>query len=245
VFSSVVAAELGAPELDWLDVQLPGAEVADLIYWPRTWFQNEKAAEVALTPEQLVYAAAQRSGRSLPGAPEVGVPFAIPARRRVLVTPQRWAFARRASLRRVELARGLRQRRRGFCGRSRSSYRLACLSLRTIDASASRRAVSALGRLGQAQWTRSSSSRSCRSSSSPVPDGPSPRPSPRRCGEREQAAYWFSGRASSVWISASRASSSLTKAGSSPFEATLPEAMLNFIRYFCFTSVSFACSSFS
>ena len=63
--------------LRWLEANLPGAEVSDLIYWPNEWFGNEAMLHAELTPDQILAYAMARSGRRVPGAPE-GVPLPHP-----------------------------------------------------------------------------------------------------------------------------------------------------------------------
>lgn len=67
--------------LEALDVNLPGAGVSDLIYWPNHWFGDRSANpnEYALTHEQVVRYALLRSGRVVPGCPtEPDLPFTLP-----------------------------------------------------------------------------------------------------------------------------------------------------------------------
>lgn len=64
-----------------LDVNLPGAGVSDLIYWPNHWFGDESANPNAypLTHEQVVRYALLRSERVVPGCPmEPDLPFRLP-----------------------------------------------------------------------------------------------------------------------------------------------------------------------
>lgn len=40
--------------LHWLEVNLPGANVSDLIYWPNEWFKDEAMLHAELTPDQIL-----------------------------------------------------------------------------------------------------------------------------------------------------------------------------------------------
>lgn len=85
VLEAVVAVALPQPEdgyfLNWLEAQLPGSDISDLIYWPNEWFGDESLLHVELTPDQILAYAMARSGRRLPGAPEnVTLPHPIPPR---------------------------------------------------------------------------------------------------------------------------------------------------------------------
>lgn len=67
--------------LDALDVNLPGASISDLIYWPNHWFGDGSANPNALelTHAQVVRYALLRSGRVVPGCPtEPVLPFSMP-----------------------------------------------------------------------------------------------------------------------------------------------------------------------
>jgi hypothetical protein len=84
VLDAVVSSKLTEAEdsyyLAWLDVNLPGADVSDLIYWPNEWCNNETLLDVELTTDQLLAYAMNKSGRVVSGAPEnVDLPYPIPA----------------------------------------------------------------------------------------------------------------------------------------------------------------------
>lgn len=74
--------------LRWLEAQLPGAKVSDLIYWPDEWFGNAALfrdaggafkPEAELSHDQILAYAMAKSGRKLPGAPtDVTLPFPMP-----------------------------------------------------------------------------------------------------------------------------------------------------------------------
>ena len=55
--------------LDYVDANLPGAKLQDLIDWPGDWFGNRWLEEVALAPEDVAFYALARSGRELVDAP--------------------------------------------------------------------------------------------------------------------------------------------------------------------------------
>lgn len=74
-------AETGAV-LDALELNFPGANVSDLVFWPNAWFGDESLLDVELTPEQLVGYASARSGRSLAGEPsDLELPHPVPTKR--------------------------------------------------------------------------------------------------------------------------------------------------------------------
>lgn len=91
VFESVMAASVdGEAEhsyfLSWLDAQFPDSSVPDLIFWPDRWFGEREARMFEFSPDQLLRALMEYSGRMFSDAPVVAIPFTIP-KRRVLVTP--------------------------------------------------------------------------------------------------------------------------------------------------------------
>jgi hypothetical protein len=51
------------------------------------WFGANEALQFEFTPEQVLAALMERSGRILAGAPVVAIPFPIPAKKPVLLTP--------------------------------------------------------------------------------------------------------------------------------------------------------------
>ena len=69
--------------LDWLEANLPGANVSDLIYWPNEWFADEAMLHAELTPDQILGYAMRASGRVLPDAPrDIELPYAMPGRKK-------------------------------------------------------------------------------------------------------------------------------------------------------------------
>ena len=65
--------------LDFLEANLPGARLRDLIDWPGEWFGNRWLEEATLAPDDVAYYALTRSGRELPGAPsDPDLPFPPP-----------------------------------------------------------------------------------------------------------------------------------------------------------------------
>lgn len=94
VFESVTNATFGSEAahsyfLEWLEVQLPDAEVSELLYWPDQWFRVPEALHFDFSADQLIRAAMDRSGRVLESAPVVSLPYDVPPRQRVRVTPAR------------------------------------------------------------------------------------------------------------------------------------------------------------
>jgi hypothetical protein len=66
--------------LNWLEVNLPGAGISDLLYWPNQWFNDDAMLQVELTPDQILAYAMARSGRTFPDAPaNVPMPYPTPA----------------------------------------------------------------------------------------------------------------------------------------------------------------------
>jgi hypothetical protein len=82
VLDEVLSARLSEAEgtyfVFWLEANLPGANVSDLIYWPNEWFKDQSMLHVALTPDQLLGYAMTASGRVLPDAPRVELPYPMP-----------------------------------------------------------------------------------------------------------------------------------------------------------------------
>ena len=65
--------------LGWLEVNLPGSNVSNLIYWPNIWFGDESINE--LSHDQILAYAMARSGRCFPDAPaDVPMPYPLPAK---------------------------------------------------------------------------------------------------------------------------------------------------------------------
>lgn len=75
--------------LEWLESNLPGSRIRDLIFWPNIWFgndsyfQDEKGRfkpDSELNIEQTLRYAMLQSGRILPDAPsDVFLPFPMPS----------------------------------------------------------------------------------------------------------------------------------------------------------------------
>jgi hypothetical protein len=81
VLRSMLAGELSEAVdgyfLAWCEVNVPGANVSDLLHWPDQWFGSEIEGE--LSAEQFLAYAMARSGRQLPGAPtDVPMPYPMP-----------------------------------------------------------------------------------------------------------------------------------------------------------------------
>lgn len=64
--------------LDWLEVNLPGSNISDLMFWPNVWFGDDSLfldenrcfrPEAELTVDQILRFAMLKSGRLLPDAP--------------------------------------------------------------------------------------------------------------------------------------------------------------------------------
>ena len=69
----------GERVLGFLECNLPGARVRELIEWPGQWFGNRWLEEVVLGPEEVALYALARSGRELPGVPfDPELPFPLP-----------------------------------------------------------------------------------------------------------------------------------------------------------------------
>ncbi|MDP1922311.1 MAG: hypothetical protein Q8L14_39090 [Myxococcales bacterium] len=81
VFDAVATGGLESWELDffkdWLELQFPDANVSDLIFWPDSWFGVDAALQFPFTAQHFVTAAMRRSGRQLPGAQPVELPFPV------------------------------------------------------------------------------------------------------------------------------------------------------------------------
>lgn len=85
VLEGLLPARLSEAEqsyyLGWLEANLPGSNVSDLIYWPNEWFKDQSMLHVELTPDQLLGYAMRASGQVIPGAPEdVELPYPMPKR---------------------------------------------------------------------------------------------------------------------------------------------------------------------
>jgi hypothetical protein len=80
VLSAVLSEAEQGYCIGWLETNLPGANVSDLIYWPNEWFADEAMFHIELTADQILAYAMARSGRRIPGAPEnVPLPYPIPS----------------------------------------------------------------------------------------------------------------------------------------------------------------------
>jgi len=82
VFDAVTGGKLEQWEVQffmvWLELQYPETNVSDLIFWPDSWFGVDAALQFPFTAAQLATAAVLCSGRQLPGAPQVDLPFPVP-----------------------------------------------------------------------------------------------------------------------------------------------------------------------
>jgi hypothetical protein len=83
VLLAVVRAELSDAVADhffeWLEVNLPGANVIELIFCTEQWL-GAGAAGAELTPDQILAYAMAKSGRHFPDAPtNVPMPYPLPA----------------------------------------------------------------------------------------------------------------------------------------------------------------------
>ncbi|VXD04949.1 conserved hypothetical protein [Enterobacterales bacterium 8AC] len=54
------------------------ANPSDLIYWPNEWFEDEEMFHVDLTTEEIAGYLMAKSGRQLPGAPDIELKYPIP-----------------------------------------------------------------------------------------------------------------------------------------------------------------------
>jgi hypothetical protein len=81
VLRAVLAHELSEAVdsyyLNWLEANLPDADVTGLIYCTSDWFGDLALLHAELSPDQLLAYALARSGRHVPGAP-AGVPMPYP-----------------------------------------------------------------------------------------------------------------------------------------------------------------------
>lgn len=86
VLDSVIEVKLEEDEisyyLDLLEVNLPGSNISDLIYWPNSWFGEDEGIEIELSTEQILMYAVKRSGRQLAGTPsDIALPKPVPDRK--------------------------------------------------------------------------------------------------------------------------------------------------------------------
>ena len=74
--------------LEWLETNLPGSNISDLMYWPNQWFQDDSRfldengcfkPGNELNDDQVLRYAMLKSGRMVPHSPDdVPLPFPIP-----------------------------------------------------------------------------------------------------------------------------------------------------------------------
>jgi hypothetical protein len=85
VIQSVIEGDVDEAELGhflgWLEAQFPGSSVSDLIYWPDQWFGSKEALAYEFTTAQIARALMDCSGRVLPAAPAVSLPFEVPKKK--------------------------------------------------------------------------------------------------------------------------------------------------------------------
>lgn len=83
VLEELMAASLPTPQhgyfLGLLSKNLPGSGISDLIYWPNAWFQNEELLHADLSADQILAYAVLKSGRDVPGKPDVSLPYPMPS----------------------------------------------------------------------------------------------------------------------------------------------------------------------
>ncbi|EIV7689842.1 hypothetical protein MA092_003971 [Salmonella enterica] len=53
--------------------------VSDLFYYPEYWFKNDSMSDVNLTYDEILGYLMKKSGRWLPDAPEIDLPYPLPA----------------------------------------------------------------------------------------------------------------------------------------------------------------------
>ncbi len=76
--------QTGLPEADndffmeWVEANLPGARIVELIFYPEEWFGYVSPRFNELTPRQLLAYARHRAGRVFEDAPEVELPIPLP-----------------------------------------------------------------------------------------------------------------------------------------------------------------------
>lgn len=81
VLEFVLDEPVRARALDFLELNMPGARLRELIDWPGEWFGNRWMEEIVLGPEEVALYALARSGREVPGLPfEPELPFPLPDR---------------------------------------------------------------------------------------------------------------------------------------------------------------------
>jgi hypothetical protein len=83
VLAAVCSADLPEAEddwfIEWLERNLPGSNISDLIYWPNEWFGDERLLHAELSDDRLLRYAMLKSGRVLPDAPaDVELPYPMP-----------------------------------------------------------------------------------------------------------------------------------------------------------------------
>lgn len=52
---------------------------SDLFYYPEYWFKNDSMSDVNLTYDEILGYLMKKSGRWLPDAPEIDLPYPLPA----------------------------------------------------------------------------------------------------------------------------------------------------------------------
>ena len=57
-----------------IECTLPGADVAELIYWPNEWFRNKKKVEIDLSSEEIANYLLAWTGVKVLGAERVELP---------------------------------------------------------------------------------------------------------------------------------------------------------------------------
>lgn len=70
-----LSPEEEAWSLSYLELNLPDAQVGELLAWPGEWFGNRWYEELALTPEEAAGHLLDRCGREVAGAPEFDPEF--------------------------------------------------------------------------------------------------------------------------------------------------------------------------
>jgi len=93
VLEAVVACDIDEASqafyLRWLEANLPGSNVADLIFFPAEWFGNEQL-RVELSPDEILGYALRKSGRHVRDAPsDVELEHPIPVDATLITPPPR------------------------------------------------------------------------------------------------------------------------------------------------------------
>ncbi|MDQ8192497.1 hypothetical protein [Roseibacillus persicicus] len=66
--------DLGFYYIELIELNLPGAEVSDLIFWPQEWFQDKAMREVDMEADEIANYILSWTGKHLPGAEAVELP---------------------------------------------------------------------------------------------------------------------------------------------------------------------------